>query len=60
MANFLETNVDLMDVDDPTDLLFDASHFKAAKQVCLSEETIRILQKQPDLRTSGEVKHVSD
>ena len=33
VASFLETNVDLMDVDEPVDLLFDVSHYKAAKQV---------------------------
>ena len=33
MAHFLETNVDLIEVDEPIDLMFDVTQYRAAKQV---------------------------
>ena len=33
VKNFLDTNVDLMEYNEPVDLLFDVTEFKADKQV---------------------------
>ena len=51
----MDTNVDLLDVHNVVDLLFDASYFSREKQALLSDEIRELLVKRPMDRTDDEM-----
>ncbi|KAK2163348.1 hypothetical protein LSH36_81g04047 [Paralvinella palmiformis] len=58
VQRFLEFNVDFLDVERPSDLMFDVTEFKTAKQASVPNDVKRILSKLPMDRTPDEVKRV--